>query len=81
MEKENKAIEMNENLSLEQILNEISENDFDDIFDDLFEQISTLIEQKKYKQVREILIEMNSADIAEIMEEILRCKSHKLTET
>lgn len=71
MEKENKAIEMNENLSLEQILNEISENDFDDIFDDLFEQISTLIEQKKYKQVREILIEMNSADIAEIMEEII----------
>ncbi len=71
MENEEKTIDVNENLSLEHILCSINDNDFDDIFDELFEQISTLLEQKKYKQVREILVEMKSADIAEIMEEII----------
>ena len=37
MENEKVILENDENMSLEQILTEIDENDFDDIFDELFE--------------------------------------------
>lgn len=55
----------------EEIINEIDENDFDDIFDDLFQQITLLLEEKKYKQIRDLLLELNEADIAELIEEVI----------
>lgn len=56
----------------DKLIEEIEENDFDDIFDDIFEQIKLLLEEKKYKQMRELLLEvMNEADIAELLEEVI----------
>ncbi len=61
----------NENMSLEDIIEEIEEKSFDEIFEELFEQIEQLLEEKKYKQIREVLLELNEADIAEILEEVI----------
>ena len=39
-------------------------------FDELQEQIETLLSEKKYTSIRNIFLEMNSADIAELMNEL-----------
>ena len=36
----------------------------------MLEKIQELVENKKYSQVKELLIKMNEHDIAEIMEEL-----------
>lgn len=41
-------------------------------FDEALEEILDLVKEKKYKQTREILLTLNEADIAEIIEEILQ---------
>lgn len=64
----------NENIqefSVEELLAKMDESDFDDIFEELFEKITILLEGKKYKQIREIMLHMNAADIAELMEEVI----------
>lgn len=55
---------------LEDLKAEMDEKDFDDIFDTLFEQVLALMDEKKYKQVRDLMLELNEADIAELLEEL-----------
>lgn len=40
-------------------------------FDELIEEVIGLLDEKKYKQTRDVLLEYNAADIAEILTEIL----------
>jgi len=69
----------NNNEYVEEILHEIGEEGFDDTFDHLYNEVITLLEQKRYKVLRELMISLNIADIAEILEEIIDRENREKT--